>query len=138
MKIYDKEALLMVVLDFAILAYALGHIIRREVEIFHIAVLLYACSDLKNNIKAVFSEEDSKKRTSQVKVLKMAYKNAFGRFAPLAPFSFIIFLGVGVLLLKILKGSMLGIYVMIFGAFTPMLIDIMVRTEMGRVETEQE
>ena len=105
MKIYDKEALLMVVLDFAILAYALGHIIRREVEIFHIAVLLYVCSDLKNNIKAVFSEEDSKKRTSQVKVLKMAYKNAFGRFAPLAPFSFIIFLGVGVLLLKILKGS---------------------------------
>lgn len=138
MRIYDKEALLMVILDFAILAYALGHIIRRDVEIFHIAVLLYACSDLKNNIKAVFSEEDSKKRTSQVKVLKMAYKNVFGRFAPLAPFSFFIFLGVGLLLLKIMKGSMLGAYVIIFGLFSPMLIGAIITSEIHRIETEQE
>ena len=120
------------------IALAIWYMIKREVDICSVAVLLYACLGLKTNITAVFSEEASIKRKKQIANLKKAYRNVFGRFAPLAPFSFIIFLGVGVLLLKILKGSMLGIYVIIFGAFTPMLIDIMVRTEMGRVEAEEE
>lgn len=138
MKIHDKEALVMTILDVVAIALAIWYMIKREVDICSVAVLLYACLGLKTNITAVFFEEASKKRKKQVANLKKAYRNVFGRFAPLAPFSFVIFLGVGALLLNVLKGSMLGIYVMIFGAFTPMLIDIMVRTEMGRVETEQE
>ena len=138
MKLYDKEALVMTILDVVAITLAIWYMIKREVDVCSVAVLLYACLGLKTNIKAVFSEEASIKRKKQIANLKKAYRNVFGRFAPLAPFSFIIFLGVGVLLLKILKGSMLGIYVIIFGAFTPMLIDIMVRTEMGRVEAEEE
>ena len=138
MKLYDKEALVMTILDMVAITLAIWYMIKREVDVCSVAVLLYACLGIKTNITAVFSEEASIKRKKQIANLKKAYRNVFGRFAPLAPFSFIIFFGVGVLLLKILKGSMLGIYVIIFGAFTPMLIDIMVRTEMGRVEAEEE
>ena len=66
MKIYDKEALFVTILDLAIIALAVWNIVGGEVEIHHIAILLYACSGLKTNIKAVFSEEDSKKRQKQV------------------------------------------------------------------------
>lgn len=138
MKIYDKEALFMVLLDFAILAYALAHIIRREVEIHHIAILLFASADLKTNIIATFSEEGSKKRKKQVEKEKQAYKNVFGRFAPLAPFGFFICLGIGLLLLKLLPGRMLGVYVIICGFFAPLFERIIIGDEMVRMEKEQE
>ena len=138
MKIYDKEALLMVVFDFLMIAMALWNFYSRVPAVHNIAILLYGCSRFKNNIMSAFSEENSKKRRKQVEKEKQAYKNVFGRFALFAPFSFFILLAIGLLLLKILKGSMLGIYVIIFGLFSPMLVDAIITTEMHRMETEQE
>ena len=103
MKIHDKEALVMTILDVVAITLAIWYMVKREVDVCSVAVLLYACLGLKTNITAVFSEEASIKRKKQIANLKKAYRNVFGRFAPLAPFSFIIFLGVGVLLLKILE-----------------------------------
>lgn len=137
MKIYDKEALLMVVFDFLMIAMALWNFYSRGPAVHNIAILLYGCSRFKNNIMSAFSEENSKKRRKQVEKEKQAYKNVFGRFALFAPFSFFILLAIGLLLLKILKGSMLGIYVIIFGLFSPMLVDAIITTEMHRMETEQ-
>lgn len=138
MKIYDKEALLMVVFDFLMITMALWSFYSRGPAIHNVAVLLYGCSRFKNNIMPAFSEEDSKKRKRQVEKEKKAYKNVFGKFAPLAPFGFFIFLGIGLLLLKLLPGRMLGVYVIICGFFAPMFERIIISDEMVRMETEQE
>ena len=66
-----------------------------------------------------------------------AYKNVFGRFAPLAPFSFLFLIGFGILLLKLVKGSLLGFYVIIFGVFSPMLVDAIITSEIHRMDNEE-
>lgn len=132
MKVYDKEALFMVAFDFLMIAVALWSFYSRGPAVHNVAILLYNCSRFKNNIVPIFSEEASKWRKKQ----KKAYKNLFGKFAPFAPFGFYIFLGIGVLLLKLLPGRMLGVYVIIFGFFVPMFERFIISDEMARMENE--
>ena len=138
MKIYDKEALFMVVLDFLMIAIALWSFYSRGPAVHNVAILLYSCSSIKKNLKPVFLEESCKQRKAQIEKQKQAYKNVFGRFAPLAPFSFFIFLGLGVLLLKLLPGRLLGVNVIVCGLFAPMFERIFINDELVRMEKEQE
>ena len=138
MKLYDKEALLMVILDFGLIAFTIWNFYYYGPAIHNVAILLYACDGFRRNIKYAFVEEDSKQKQIELEKQKVAYKNVFRKFAPFAPFSFFIFLGLGLLFLKLLPGRMLGIYVIIFGLFSPMLVDTIVSTERHRMETEQE
>lgn len=138
MKIYDKKALFMALLDFALIGFELWMIRKRDITILDIFILISVFSRLKINTKAVFSEAGSLQRKTLVEKEKNAYKNVFGRFAPLAPFSFLVLIGIGILLLKLVQGSLLGFYIIIFGVFSPMLVDAIITSEMHRVENEEE
>ena len=136
-KIYNKEAFLMLIFDLGILLLATWDFYKHGPAARNVAVLIYVCSSLKRNTKYAFIEEESKQMQIEYEKQKTAYKNVFGRFAPFAPFSFFIFLGVGLLLLKLLPGRMLGFYVIIFGMFSPMLTDAIISSERHRMENER-
>ena len=138
MKLYDKEALIILVLDLGLIVLALWSFFNRGPAIHNVAILLFSCSSLKNNITYAFSEKGSKDRKRQVQKEKSAYRNVFGRFAPLAPFSGFIMLGIGLLLLKNIKGSLLGVYVIICGMFAPFFNKIFIRDEIARMDAEKE
>ena len=137
MKIYDKKALFMVLLDFALIGFEVWTIRKGDIGMLDISIFLFIFSRLKINIKAVFSGEGSKQRKKLIEKERNAYKNVFGRFAPLAPFSFLFLIGFGILLLKLVKGSLLGFYVIIFGVFSPMLVDAIITSEIHRMENEE-
>ena len=138
MKIYDKEALFMVILDFLMIAMALWSFNYRGPAIHNVAILLYSGLSIKKNIRPIFLEDSSRQRKKQIEKQKQAYKNVFGRFAPLAPFSFFIFLGIGLLLLKLLPGRMFGAYVILCGFFAPLFERIFISDELVRMDREQE
>ena len=138
MKIYDKKALFMTILYLTLIGLELWMIRKGNISMLDILILLYVFSRLKINIKAVFSKEGSLQRKKLVEKEKKAYKNAFGRIAPLVPFSFLFLIGLGILLLKLVKGSLFGFYVIIFGVFSPILVDAIITSEMHRMETEQD
>lgn len=138
MKIYDKKALFMTILDFTLIGLELWMIRKGNISILDISILLYVFSRLKINIQAVFSKEGSMQRKKLVEKEKKAYKNTFGGLAPLVPFSFLCFIGFGILLLKLVKGSLIGFYVIIFGVFSPILVDAIITSEMHRMENEEE
>ena len=113
-KIYNQETFLMLIFDLGILLLAIWDFYKHGPAAHNVAALIYECSGFKRNLKYTFIEEDSKQMWIEREKQKTAYRNVFGRFAPLVPFSGFIFLGLGLLLLKLLPGRMLGFYIIIF------------------------